>query len=161
MPNLVFILIIGLLPIAAGAVQLGVGVGLSDGHDHAAMQQDFAQLKQDIRATVMLERQLDRLGRQDMQQDLSEAEKAEWLQQSEWLLRQAREVAGLADELEEYQQEFMRGSPSLELFDYQGVKFKSRNRLDAIEDAAEKYTVQGKQAAERQKNAVKAIAVTF
>ncbi len=157
----VFILIAALLPAVAGALELGVGVGLSNGRDNAALQQDFARLKQDVRAVVMLERQLDQLGRQDSPQGLTEEESAEWRRQSEWLLQQAKEVAGLADELKEYQQEFTRGSSSPGMFDYQSVKFKSVGRLDAIEDAAEKFALQGKRAIERQQNAVKAISITF
>jgi hypothetical protein len=158
----VFILITGLLPAAAGAVEFGVGVGLSDGsRDNPALQQDYARLKQDIRSLETLEKQLDRLGRKDAPAKLADAARGEWERQSKWLLEQSREVADLAAEMEDYLQQFTGGSAASGFFDYQATKFKMRNRLDTIENAAKKYALEDKQAVERQSDAVKLISRSY
>lgn len=158
-PRIVFILIAGLLSATACAVELSVGVGLSDGRDNAAREQDYARLERDIRALQTLERQLDRLGRQDPPAKLQDEGRAEWQRQSEWLLQQSKEVAALAAEVEEYLRESRHAA--VQLFDYQSARFKSVQRLDAMEAAAEKYPIKGEAAAERQQRAVKLIARTY
>lgn len=157
--KIVFILIAGLLSARVCAVEFSVGIGLSDGQDTAAREQDYARLERDIRALRSLERQLDRLGRQDPPAQLQDEARAEWQRQSEWLLQQSKEVAALAEEVEEYLRESRHAAGRL--FDYQSAKFKSVQRLDAMEDAAEKYRIKGEAAAERQQRAVKLIARTY
>lgn len=158
--GIVFILIAGLLSASAPrAVELSVGVGLSDGRDNAAREQDYARLERDIRSLQTLERQLDRLGRQDPPEKLQDEGRAEWQRQSEWLLQQSKEVAALAAEVEEYLRESRHAAARV--FDYQSAKFKSVQRLDAMEAAAEKYPVKDEAAAERQQRAVKLIARTY
>jgi hypothetical protein len=160
--GLVFILITGFLPAAADAVEFGVGVGLSDGsRDNPALQQDYARLRQDIRSLKTLEKQLDRLGRKDAPAELADAARGEWERQSKWLLEQSREVADLAAEMEDYLQQFAGGSAASGFFDYQATKFKMHTRLDTIENAANKYALEGKQAVERQNGAVKIISRSY
>jgi hypothetical protein len=157
----VVILIAGLWPAAGTAAEFSVGVGLSEGGDPAAWQQELARLRQDIRALRKLEQQLDRLGRREAPAGLPGGESEEWSRQSEWLSGQAKEVAALAGEAEDYLHESGHGAVAAGLFDYQSMKFRIVQRLDAVEAAAEKYEVQGAQAVERQRNAVKSIARTF
>lgn len=157
----VFILIAGLLPLAACAVEFSVGVGLSDGGDNPALQRDYARLEQDIRALQRLERQLDDLGRQDPPASLQEGEKGEWLRQSAALLKQAEEAAALADEVENYLHGSRHDTRSAGLFDYQAAKFKITQQLDAMEDAAKKYALKGQAASQRRDAAVKQMAATF
>lgn len=159
--KIVLILITCLVPALTGAVEFSVGIGLADGRDNAALQHDFARLQQDVRALRGLEQQLARLARQEPSSPLQDAENAEWRQQSEWLLKQSVEVAELADELEEYLQEARHGAGAPNLFDYQGAKFKSSQRLDTIKHEAKKYTLKGKAAVERQTRAVKFIATIY
>ena len=158
----VFVLIIGLWSTALSAVELGVGVGLSDGtRNNPAQQQDYARLRQDIRSLETLGKQLDRLGREDAPAELKAEGGGEWKRQSDWLLEQSRDVTDFAAEIEEYLQQFAGGSTASGFFDYQGTKFKIHNRLDAIENSAKKYALEGKQAAERQNRAVKLITRSF
>jgi hypothetical protein len=155
------ILLAGLLPAVAGAIEFRVGVGLSDGRDNAALQSDYARLERDIRALRKLERQLERLGRQEPPSQQGEDERAEWQRQSEWLLRQSEEVADLAGELDDYLRESRYGSTAAAFFDYQSAKFRSVQRLDDMQAEAKKYPFKGQAASERRDRAVKQIAATF
>ena len=159
--KIVFILMGFWLPLYSGAVELSVGIGLSDGRDNASLQQDYARLQQDIRALRALEHGLESLARQEQPSSLQDEEKAEWQSQSGWLLAQAGKVTELVDEAEGYLQESRHTTRSPQLFDYQAAKFKTARRLDAIEDAAKEYTVRGEAAAERQNRAVKLVVNTF
>lgn len=157
----VFVLIAALLPAIAGAAEFSVGIGLSDGRDNAVREQDYARLERDIRALRSLERQLERLARQEPPAPLQDDARGEWQRQSEWLLRQSEEVSSLAEEVDEYLRESRHGSRGFEVFDYQAAKFKSVQRLDAMEAAAKKYPLKGEAAAERQQRAMKLIARTY
>lgn len=159
--KIVSLLIAGLLPAFAVAIEFNVGIGLSDGNDNAAQQQEYARLRQDIRSLRLLEQNLDQLGREEPPAELQNEESGEWRQQSEWLLKQSEEVARLAGQAADYLQDFTQGSAAVELFDYQAAKFKNQQRLDAIEDAAKKYTIKGKEAIERQDRAIKLITRTY
>jgi hypothetical protein len=160
--RIVFILITGLWSVAVPAIEFNVGVGLSDGsRDNPALQSDYARLRQDIRALEILGSQLERLGREEAPSALEDGANQEWGQQSEWLLQQSKDVTALAAETEEYLRQFTQGSAGSSLFDYQSAKFRSRQRLDAIEDGAKRYALRGTRAAERQSRAVKLIARTY
>jgi hypothetical protein len=153
------ILFICLLPLDASALDVGIGVGLSNGgRDNAMVQREYAQLKQDIRSLQILERNLHKLGQETLPAGLKSEASGEWRQQSEWLLQQSEKVDELAGEMQDYLQSYMRGSATAELFDYQAAKFKSGQRLDSIQDAAKEYPLKGKEAIERQSRAVKLIA---
>jgi hypothetical protein len=158
----VFVLVIGLWSSTLSALELGVGVGLSDGsRNNPQQQQDYARLRQDIRSLETLGKQLDRLGREDAPAELTAEAAEEWKRQSDWLLEQSREVTDLAAEIAEYLQQFDSGSAASGFFDYQATKFKTQNRLDAMENSAKKYALGGKQAAERQNRAIKFIARSY
>jgi hypothetical protein len=156
-----YMLLAGLLPAVADAVEFRVGVGLSDGRDNAALQSDYARLERDVRALRKLESQLERLAGQELPSQPGEDERAEWQRQSEWLLRQSEEVADLAGELDDYLRESRYGSTAAAFFDYQSAKFRSVQRLDAIKTEAKKYPLKGQAASERRDRAVKQIAATF
>jgi hypothetical protein len=153
------ILFLCLLPLGASALDVGIGVGLSNGgQDNAMMQREYAQLRQDIRSLEILERNLRELGQEPPPAGLKSEASGEWQQQSEWLVQQSDEVDRLVQELRDYLQEFTRGSAATELFDYQAAKFKSSQRLNSIKNAAKEYPLKGKEAIERQSRAVKLMA---
>src|SRR5688500_17521146 len=103
----VFVLVVGLWSTALSALELGVGVGLSDGsRNNPQQQQDYARLRQDIRSLETLGKQLDRLGREDAPAELTAEAGGEWKRQSDWLLEQSREVTDFAAETAEYLQQF-------------------------------------------------------
>ena len=158
---LILIAITALLPTTVVAVELGIGIGLSDGsRDDPSLQRDYARLQQDIRSLQTLERHLDKLSRDDAA-SLKDAELQEWQQQSEWLRKQSEAVRDLVNELDTYLTHHRSGVRSFEPFDYQAVKLQYRQKIDAMQHRARSYEIKGAAALQRQSQAQRLIGRTL
>lgn len=155
------IAVIFALSASVQAVDVGVSVpGIVDSGRGESLEnrRSYERLERNVRSIRMAQRHLERLSRQETPDKLDAAVREEWLQQSEWLAKQADRLDDLVGELGRYLGELSPGPRQVGHFDYQRIRMETALVLDGMKDRAEKYTVAGKAAARRQEKAIKIIA---